>query len=999
MKILKEESLELQIGSSAESLHKSLDSQRELFHSQIDQLQRIVVTQCKLTGANPLSQEMAAGALSVKIGKRPRDLLNPKAVKYMQSVFSIKDTVSKKESREISALYGVTVTQVREFFASQRTRVRRLVRLSREKSTRTIQCRELPDGVPTSSDTLLPIDPVPLNTIGPTTVEETPSCSTNDYVLAGIDDLDKQFVENIFGLMRKEETFTGQVKLMEWILRIQNSAVLSWFLGKGGMMILATWLSQAAIEEQTSVLLVVLNVLCHLPLHKALPVHMSAILQSVNRLRFYRTSDISNRARVLLSKWSKLLARSQAMKKPNGVKSSSNVQQHLSEVIGDDSWQSSVDTSENILEIPENIRKSEPIQSLKLLPASSDDSNKKNILGLSSSQFRERRKVQLVEQPGQRAAGRSPQATRAAPLNQGRPMSADDIQKAKMRAQFMQSKYGRANSSNENKEVKTEGLNKPSTSQVSTLSTASKVLVRHNLEEHKKPTTPPLKVPNTTEASLGSKPIIDLEESLWEKCRRVQISWQTPPEVKLNNQWRVGAGENSKEVDFQKNRNRREKETIYQLLQEIPLNPKEPWDREMDYDDTLTLEIPTEQLPDADGGGGAAETQVAPNHGVNNAVAQDAASQRANGSVLLAPVTSQSGNASTAEPDLELLAVLLKNPELVFALTSGQAANLSSEETVKLLDMIKAGNTSSNNVLNRQVEEKVEVSLPSPTPSSNPGTSGWRPEAARNPFSRVPLPNRLADNPPAVAATRSVLPTQMSAAHVAPPYSLPQVTSMVPEKYTSLGSSLHQIPLTSPSTVQTDLPPATGPLYNLHAQAASSLRLETATNIKPPAPMSNNAFNIEERRHVSFSPTPLPVPSQLQMHQHLLHQQQQFFSEPSLSTPAYSKQIGKPSHEPDSWRPRQCLPSSNYNPLLNQNNGYNHASFGGSDYVEEDEFESWSPNNSPSRNPEYGSGRSFAEPRMNAGRGYRPDQSRVRSSPGYRDHNRHGNRRWRDRRR
>lgn len=50
-------------------------------------------------------------------GKRPRDLLNPKAVKYMQSIFSIKDAISKKESREISALYGVTATQVLFSFA------------------------------------------------------------------------------------------------------------------------------------------------------------------------------------------------------------------------------------------------------------------------------------------------------------------------------------------------------------------------------------------------------------------------------------------------------------------------------------------------------------------------------------------------------------------------------------------------------------------------------------------------------------------------------------------------------------------------------------------------------------------------------------------------------------------------------------------------------------------------------------------------------------------
>lgn len=49
---------EIEIGNSVESFQKFVDSQRELFHSQIDELQKIVVTQCKLTGANPLSQEM-----------------------------------------------------------------------------------------------------------------------------------------------------------------------------------------------------------------------------------------------------------------------------------------------------------------------------------------------------------------------------------------------------------------------------------------------------------------------------------------------------------------------------------------------------------------------------------------------------------------------------------------------------------------------------------------------------------------------------------------------------------------------------------------------------------------------------------------------------------------------------------------------------------------------------------------------------------------------------
>lgn len=38
--------------------------------------------------------------------------MNPKAVKCMQSLFALKDTIGKKETREISLLCGVTVTQV-----------------------------------------------------------------------------------------------------------------------------------------------------------------------------------------------------------------------------------------------------------------------------------------------------------------------------------------------------------------------------------------------------------------------------------------------------------------------------------------------------------------------------------------------------------------------------------------------------------------------------------------------------------------------------------------------------------------------------------------------------------------------------------------------------------------------------------------------------------------------------------------------------------------------
>lgn len=58
MDVLKENLTELEVGSTVESLQKFIDFQKDLFHSQIDQLQKVVVTQCKLTGVNPLAQEM-----------------------------------------------------------------------------------------------------------------------------------------------------------------------------------------------------------------------------------------------------------------------------------------------------------------------------------------------------------------------------------------------------------------------------------------------------------------------------------------------------------------------------------------------------------------------------------------------------------------------------------------------------------------------------------------------------------------------------------------------------------------------------------------------------------------------------------------------------------------------------------------------------------------------------------------------------------------------------
>ncbi|GJS18024.1 hypothetical protein Tco_0412496, partial [Tanacetum coccineum] len=76
-------------------------------------------------------------------------------------------------------------------------------------------------------------------------------------LLNDTDDSEKYFVAHIFYLLRIEETYNGQVKLTEWILQMQNVVVLYWFLKNGGVMILDSWPSQAAIEEQTTVIHVI----------------------------------------------------------------------------------------------------------------------------------------------------------------------------------------------------------------------------------------------------------------------------------------------------------------------------------------------------------------------------------------------------------------------------------------------------------------------------------------------------------------------------------------------------------------------------------------------------------------------------------------------------------------------------------------------------------------------------------------------------------------------
>ncbi|PKI42181.1 hypothetical protein CRG98_037420 [Punica granatum] len=924
MEVPTEESLEQEIAHSPASFLKFLESQRELLHSQIDQLQNVVVTQCKLTGVNPLSQEMAAGALSIKIGKRPRDLLNPKAVKYMQSVFAIKDAISKKESREISARFGVKVTQVRDFFASQQTRVRRFVRLSREKALRSEALKNASDNVPSNSEPLASINPVPLSAVGPSNVEEVPSCPSQNDTLSDIDELDKHFVNNIFSLMGKEETFSGQVKLMKWILTIQSTAVLSWFLTKGGAMIIATWLSQAATEEQTSVLFVILEVLSHLPIHEAVPAHVSAILQSVNSLRFYRTSDVSNRAKALLAKWSKMFVRAQALKKPNGMKSSDAVlkerawKQSLSEIMGEEALQSNANVSIWALNRKEflHLMKVQRIQEMK-----------------------ERRKVQFVEQPGQKFPSRGPQASKAVPAMASRPITVDDIKKAKLRASFMQSKYWkRAASATGNDELKTENQIKPSISDTSNLPPVPKAEaavqpqieaeVQPQVEEQKIAAAAPASIPEKPDSPL--KPKLDLMKPRLEECGRSKIQWRLPPEVRLNDLWRVGGGEDSKEVEVQRNRTHREKETLYRTTPEIPPNPKEPWDREMDYDDSLTPLIPIEQLPDAD----AMETSE---EHINRTLPS-------NTTLASSLPVSQNASSLATEPDMELLAVLLKNPELVFALTSGQAGNLSNEDTIRLLDLIKtggAGNSIGIAGSGGRREEKVEVSLPSPTPSSDPGT---------NPFSQ--------QRQMSSSRATSQIPTD------------PDPNVVLHQQLTNL-QQLLQLRQLQPAAV----PSAPMPSITFDMQHSSLLQAGEVAPARPP--ISSPALP---------NPSSGPVPVPMNMRDRLYGAQTQphhLYAEPTVQKQLYhgSSPIGQPVLGSNSWRDGLGYPQNPHSHVNNHTTNFNTSHDGwmrdGNSHV-----------GGAGRYPEYMQGRSFPEPVSNPGQAYRPQRPGQRDSPVYWDPNR-----------
>ncbi|KAH9328469.1 hypothetical protein KI387_000577, partial [Taxus chinensis] len=774
--------------------------------------------------------------------RRPRDLLPPKAVKCLQGIFAIKDTVTKREAREISAFCGATITQVREFFSGQRSRVRRLARQAHDKANNIQAVNTFEDLAPSATKqfscltTLLHSQ----SGVGIRTAGKESCRLLTDNALEDRESFDTNFIKSFFFLMRKEGTFSGQVQLLERILQIHDSTVLCWFVTKGGIPILTKWLSHASVEEQTTVLQVIFKVLCHLPLHKALPVQMSTILQTVNKLRFYRTSDISNRARILLTRWSKLFVRSQSGRK--AASSISQVHVQKGGLQGRDDFPSKKRSDCSSREETESNSKRVKASSIedlqecmkmklsdkiagtnlprqsKLLQSSvqnleSEGPKKRSAHSISLDQTKERRKVLLVEEPATVMARRKVN-TGAVSKSCSRPLSTDDIQKAKRQAQLLKTRNGEldilkfddghvektkpsesaiAHSFSHREDHNRAGCNK-SSPQESRISEASLLVcqdnqqvvnhctVKENLVEKTGKVVPaqePLlivaeqygkiqipeenlvvdtrksvqiqepsltmterfrevQIPEENLAEETGKNILLQEPSLTmtEQIRasqipkgnivdklslrmtkefgEVQIPWMTPPETRIDPSWGFASGQESKEVEFQSDRVKRERESVYPNETSIPSEPKEPWDIELDYDDSLTLEIPLEPIAAEDGNKlfsfrndemqqlqeirkdlkikGSDYFIGVPNGktcvDVHNPVGtmKDSLYTEPN-SEFLKQVTSNNGEPG---PDLELLAVLLKNPDLVFALTSEQGARFNKAETVALLDLLKA---------------------------------------------------------------------------------------------------------------------------------------------------------------------------------------------------------------------------------------------------------------------------------------------------------------------
>ncbi|XP_015884827.1 zinc finger CCCH domain-containing protein 6 [Ziziphus jujuba] len=180
-----------------------------------------------------------------------------------------------------------------------------------------------------------------------------------------------------------------------------------------------------------------------------------------------------------------------------------------------------------------------------------------------------------------------------------------------------------------------------------------------------------------------------------------QVKWIRPSRIVLNIAWQVVAGEDSKEVETQKQREMRVLEAVYPRPSAIPPNPSILADAEAShYDDEQTLSIPITPIEDEDAVADTLSISVAPSsqsfqqspgipslsqHGVLN-LANPLATERPSAGMVVGTEPDVAAAASAAYTaimssndqgnliDQELLIKILSNPKMIERLVTDYGA-------------------------------------------------------------------------------------------------------------------------------------------------------------------------------------------------------------------------------------------------------------------------------------------------------------------------------------
>ncbi|GAQ90604.1 hypothetical protein KFL_006610050 [Klebsormidium nitens] len=96
---------------------------------QLLQLQRVLEVQTECTGRHALEEEVAARVLGDSAAwQKPAEELPAPAAKALEEAFSLKDSVTKAEARDLGTVLGITPGQVKDFFVAHRAHTRAWLR-------------------------------------------------------------------------------------------------------------------------------------------------------------------------------------------------------------------------------------------------------------------------------------------------------------------------------------------------------------------------------------------------------------------------------------------------------------------------------------------------------------------------------------------------------------------------------------------------------------------------------------------------------------------------------------------------------------------------------------------------------------------------------------------------------------------------------------------------------------------------------------------------------